>query len=48
MNRTPPRIRAVECAMDVVAQTYDVEIVSTVWFCKEFRKFIRYGKLLFN
>ena len=42
---TPPHIRAIECDMDILAQTNDTHIADTVWFLKEFAEFIRYGKV---
>ena len=45
MDSTPPYIQAIGCEMDILVQSNDSHIVSTVWFSKEFPEFIRYGKV---
>ena len=45
VDRTPPHIKVIDCAMDILIQNYDTHIVSTVWFSKEFPEFTHYGKV---
>ena len=45
VHPTPPHIKVIDCAMDILIQNNESHIVNTVWFSKEFPEFTRYGKV---